>query len=325
MRLDLSRVDWELASVFRIAYKTQTHVHAVVAKLSDGAHSGCGEGIGVSYKGETADSIMTQLEAVKADIANGLTREDLQKVMAPGGARNALDCAFWDLEAKRAGKPAYALAGLEHVEPLITAYTLSMEAPEAMAAAAKAASRQSLLKLKLGDEADLERVATVRAARPDAAIIVDANQSWSGKQLHELTPKFADLRVDLIEQPLPAGKDDALQGFESPVPICADESCQTREQLSGLVGKYQFINIKLDKTGGLTEALLLARAAEATGFRLMVGCMAGSSISMAPAFIIGQFCDFVDLDGPLLAKNDVEQGIFYDGSLMHAPDSRLWG
>ncbi|MEZ5983568.1 MAG: enolase C-terminal domain-like protein, partial [Parvularculaceae bacterium] len=151
------------------------------------------------------------------------------------------------------------------------------------------------------------------------------NQSWGEKQLHELTPKFAELRVDLIEQPLPAGRDDALQGFESPVPICADESCQTREQLSGLVGKYQFINIKLDKTGGLTEALLLARAAEATGFRLMVGCMAGSSISMAPAFIIGQLCDFVDLDGPLLAKNDVEQGIFYDGSLMHAPDTRLWG
>jgi len=207
----------------------------------------------------------------------------------------------------------------------VTAYTLGLDAPEAMAKAAAAASQHSLLKVKMNGEDDLERVVLICEARPDADLIVDANQAWGERQLYDLAPRFADLGVKLIEQPLPVGQDDALAWFSSPVPLCADESFQTIESLLAVIGKYQYVNIKLDKTGGLTEALLAARSAMHEGLKLMVGCMGGSSLSMAPGFVVGQLCDFVDLDGPLLIKSDIPDAIRYEGDRMSVPETALWG
>ena len=325
MHVDFRQVDWPFASAFRIAYRTQTVAETVWVELSEGGLTGRGEGLCVSYHGETIDSMLAQLEAVKKDLIKGVSRAELQELLPAGGARNAVDCALWDLEAKRAGKRAWELAGIPAVRPLVTAYTLSVDTPEAMGRAAAAVPQYSLLKLKLSGREDVERVSAVRKARPDVDIVVDANQSWNEALLRDLTPRLGALGVKLIEQPLPAGQDEALRGFESPVPLCADESCQTTASLESLVDKYAYINIKLDKTGGLTEALSLARAARARDFKLMVGCMAGSSISMAPAFIVGQFCSVIDLDGPLLASSDVPNAIRYEGSRMSEPARELWG
>lgn len=325
MRVVFRRVDFPFASTFRIAYEVRTHAETVRVELTDGKLIGRGEALGVSYHGETADSLLAQLKAVKKDLANGISRTELQALLPPGGARSAIDCALWDLEAKRTGRRVWELAGIKSVNPLITAYTLSMDTPEAMGRAAGAARQYSLLKLKLAGDGDLERVAAVRKARSDADLIVDANQGWNERQLYEFTPRLAQLGVRLIEQPLPAGRDAILAGFKSPVSLCADESCQTAASVSSLIGKYQYVNIKLDKTGGLTEALLLARAARAETLKLMVGCMAGSSLSMAPAFIVGQLCSVVDLDGPLLSASDVPNAIRYEGSRMFAPEESLWG
>jgi L-Ala-D/L-Glu epimerase len=325
MELRFRRVEWEFASVFRIAYRTRTHAQTVVAELQEEGWTGRAEAAGVSYNGETVDMLLEQFASVAGDLRNGLTREDLQSSLPAGGARNALDCAMWDLEAKRSGRRAWELAGLPAVKPLATAFTLSADSAAAMARAATAARQHSRLKLKLTGEGDIERVRAVREARPDVALIVDANQAWSERQLRELVSPLAALGVQLIEQPLAVGKDDALAGFDSPVPLCADESCQTTESLLALAGKYRYINIKLDKTGGLTEALRLAQAARAAGFDLMVGCMGGSSLSIAPAFVIGQFCNVVDLDAPLLMKSDIPDGIHYEGSRMSVPSAELWG
>jgi L-alanine-DL-glutamate epimerase-like enolase superfamily enzyme len=325
MHVEFRRVDWHYKSVFRIAYQAQTLAETVVVELRDGPRVGRGEALGVSYHGETADSLLQQLIAVKNQLHSGLTREELQVLLPPGGARNAVDCALWDLEAKRLGRRAWHLAGISSLNPLTTDFTLSVDTPEAMGQAAAAAPEYPLLKLKLGGEGDRERVAAVRAARPDAEIIVDANQAWNERQLRTFTPRLVELGVRLIEQPLPAGQDDVLAEFESPIPLCADESCQTTESLPTIVGKYRYINIKLDKAGGLTEALRLAHAAQACGLGLMVGCMGGSSISMAPAFLVGQLCTFIDLDGPLLIVADVPNAIRYEGSHMHPPEQALWG
>lgn len=325
MQVSFQRVDWEFASVFRIAYRTRTHAETVLVKLEDGALLGRGEALGVSYHGETPDTILEQLQDVASDLCAGLSREELQHRLPPGGARHALDCALWDLQAKRSGRRVWELAGLKTVRPLVTAYTLGVDTPEVMAQAAAGAAWASLLKVKLSGDGDLERVRAIRQMRPDAEIIVDANQGWNERRLQEFTPQLAALGVKLIEQPLPADKDECLAGFASPVPLCADESCQTSESLPWLRGKYQYVNIKLDKTGGLTEALDLARLARQQGFKLMVGCMAGTSLSMAPAFVVGQLCDLVDLDGPLLLRSDVPDAICYQGNLMSAPQARLWG
>ena len=325
MQVEFRRVNWPFASTFRIAYRAQTTAETVWVELKDGALTGRGEGMCVYYHGETIDSLLIQLKAVENDLVKGASRAQLQELLPPGGARNAVDCALWDLEAKRAGRRAWTLAGIDSVRPLLTAYTLSMDSPEAMGKAAATAPSYLLLKLKLSGQDDIERVSAVRKACPDAEIIVDANQSWSERHLHELIAPLAQLGVKLIEQPLPAGKDDALTGFSSPIPICADESCQTTQSLPSLIGKYQYVNIKLDKTGGLTEALRLAHAAQAANFKLMVGCMAGSSLSMAPAFVIGQLCSVIDLDGPLLAASDVPNPIQYEGSRMDVPPVGLWG
>ena len=325
MQMTLKRVDWEYASVFRIAYKTQTHARTVVVELEDGGHVGRGEALGVSYHGETADTLLEQLQALSGELRNGLTRQDLQSLLPPGGARQAIDCALWDLEAKRSGRRAWQLAGIETVRPLVTALTLGLDTPEVMGTTAAARPRCPVLKLKLDGTCDLERVQEVRRRRPDATLVVDANQAWREEQLHDLVPRFAALGVRLIEQPLPAGQDDALLHYESAVPLCADESCQSTESLPGLLNKYQYVNIKLDKSGGLTEGLRLARAASAQGYKLMVGCMGGSSLSMAHGFVVGQLCDVIDLDGPLLLKADIDAAIVYDGGRMSVPEARLWG
>jgi L-Ala-D/L-Glu epimerase / N-acetyl-D-glutamate racemase len=325
MQVEFRRVDWPFASTFRIAYRAQTTAETVWVELKEGTLTGRGEGMGVFYHGETIDSLLTQLTAIEDDLVKGISRKQLQELLPPGGARNAVDCALWDLEAKRAGRRAWALAGIDSVRHLLTAYTLSVDSPEAMGKAAAAVPNYSLLKLKLSGQNDIERVSAVRQARPDVEIIVDANQSWSERHLHEFIPPLAQLGVKLIEQPLPASQDNALTGFTSPIPICADESCQTAQSLPSLIGKYQYVNIKLDKTGGLTEGLRLAHAARAAGFKLMVGCMAGSSLGMAPAFVIGQLCSVIDLDGPLLAASDVPHPIRYDGNQMQLPPVGLWG
>ena len=325
MEVSFRRVDWPFAATFRIAYRSQNVAESVQVEVREGVHVGRGEGLCVAYHGETPESLLQQLADVRNDLVNGLTREALQSLVPPGGARNAIDCALWDLQAKRYGRRAWELAGLASVKTLVTAYTLTMDTPEAMARAAAAVPRYSLLKLKLSGEGDVARVTAVRETRKDAAIVVDANQSWTPRQLEEVAPRLATLGVQLIEQPLPSGEDAFLREFVSPVPLCADESCQDTDSLAGLVGKYQYVNIKLDKTGGLTEALRLVRAAQNGNLKLMVGCMGGSSLSMAPGFIIGQFCDIVDLDGPLLSTGDVPNGIFYEGSRMSAPEAALWG
>jgi L-alanine-DL-glutamate epimerase-like enolase superfamily enzyme len=245
--------------------------------------------------------------------------------MPAGAARNALDCAFWDLEAKRAGKPAYALAGLPAPRPLVTAYTISLGTPETMAQAAQAASARALLKIKLGGTGDPERIAAVRASAPGAELIVDANEGWTADNLAENLAACAAAGVTLVEQPLPAGNDAALASVKRPIAVCADESAHDRSSLAALAGRYDAVNIKLDKSGGLTEALAMADEAERLGFRIMVGCMVATSLSMAPAMLVAQRAQFVDLDGALLLARDRPDGLRYEGSLVHPATPALWG
>ena len=324
MNIEFRRVDWPYITPFRISYAVNTVAETVWVELRDGQHIGRGEAMGVSYKGESAESLLAQLERVRQAGNLSFTRETLTSLLPAGGARNAVDCALWDLESKRSERRAWKLAGLNKVGSLRSAFTLGLDSPASLERAASATQQYSLLKLKLGGDGDIERVKAVRRVRPTVDLIVDANQAWNEHQLRAFTPTLRDLGVLLIEQPLPAGRDDILSNFRSPVPLCADESCQTTESLPGLIGKYDYVNIKLDKTGGLTEALRLAQAARAH-FKLMVGCMGGSSLAMAPAFIVGQWCEFVDLDGPLLASHDVPNGILYAGSNMSIPEAALWG
>lgn len=327
MRLEYAQVDWPFKTAFRRANQVSTSASTIQVTLSDGEVTGRGEALGVRYHGETPASLMEQLEAMKEALASEawLSREELQSRLPGGGARNAIDCALWDMEAKRSGRRAWQMAGMETVRPLTTSITLSVDDPEKMAESAREASAYSLLKLKLEGDGDLDRVQAVRSARPDAEIIVDANQAWSERQLGEFAAPFHALGITLIEQPLPIGKDDALLGYDGPIPLCADESCQSADSLPGLVGKYRFANIKLDKAGGLTEALRMAALARELKLDLMVGCMGGSSLAMAPGFVVGQLCSYVDLDGPLLSATDVANPIEYRGSLMLPPEPKLWG
>jgi len=325
MRMSFHSTDWQYRRPFRIAYRTITHSRTLTVELRQGDLVGRGESYGIPYRGETVEGMLEQLASVRCEVEHGVTRAGLERLLSPGGARNALDCALWDLEAKQLGRRVWELAGLDSVRPLVTTYTLSLDAPEAMARAAAAVPQYPLLKLKLAGDGDLDRVALVRAARPDAQLMVDANQAWDEQQLHQWAPRLAELGVTLIEQPLPAENDASLEGYAGAVALCADESCQTVESLAELRAKYQYVNIKLDKTGGLTEALNLARCAAMQGFRLMVGCMGGSSLSMAPGFVVGQLCELADLDSPLLIMSDVSHAICYEGSRMHPPQPQLWG
>jgi len=327
LTLSVASERYEIAGGFRIARGARTHAEVVVATLSDGARAGRGECVPYLRYGESVAGVMAQIDGLRAALAQGLDRAALQSALPAGAARNALDCAFWDLEAKRAGVRAWELAGLPAPQSLPTAFTLSLDAPEAMRAKAAANAHRPLLKVKLGGDGglDLARLAAVRAGAPDSAIIVDANEGWRAADYAALAPEMVRLGVSMVEQPLPAGDDAALAGMARPLPVCADEACHDRASLPGLAGKYDMINIKLDKTGGLTEALALRDAARAQGFAVMVGCMLATSLAMAPALIVAEGAQVVDLDGPLLLTQDRAFGLIYDDRGAHPPSPELWG
>jgi L-Ala-D/L-Glu epimerase len=316
---------WPIAGAFTISRGSKTEAEVVVVELSDGTLRGCGECVPYPRYNETVAGVIAALEGLAGEIARGLDREKLQHVLPAGAARNALDCAFIDLEAKRAGRPAYDWLGLAPPQPRVTAYTISLGTPQAMATAAAAAAARPLLKVKLGGEGDRDRIAAVRKAAPGAELIVDANEGWNAANLAANLAACADAGVTLVEQPLPAADDAALTAIARPIPVCADESVHDRASLANLVGKYDAVNIKLDKAGGLTEALALAAAAEAKGFMLMVGCMISTSLSIAPALLVAQRARVVDLDGPLLLARDRPNGLTYAGSTVHPATRELWG
>jgi L-Ala-D/L-Glu epimerase len=327
-RLHIAVERFPIAGRFVISRGAKTEAVVVVATLDEGRFRGRGECVPYARYDESIENVVAQIESLRpvleAGLDPGLGRDELQTRLPHGAARNALDCALWDFEAKAKGTPVFRLAGLSPPAPVITAYTLSLDTPGAMAAAAKAAGRP-LLKLKLGGAGDAERLAAVRAAAPSAKLIVDANEAWSPDDLAAHFAACAAHGVALIEQPLPAGRDAILAKIPHPVPLCADESLHDRRDLADLRGRYEAINIKLDKAGGLTEALALAADAERLGFQRMIGCMVASSLAMAPALLLAGGADYVDLDGPLLLARERPEGLRYDGACVHPPTPALWG
>lgn len=317
--------DWPTHSPFRITGKVWTSVPLLIVRISDGTHEGRGEGAGVYYRADTPDRMLGEVEQVRDAIAAGITRQQLRELMPPGGARNAVDCALWELEARRAGRTVMELAGIADPRPLVTVCTVGADTPEAMAAQAQAYGPVPALKLKLTeDPANADRVRAVRAACPDAWIGVDANQGLTRATTEALLPVLVEARVALLEQPVAVGDDAALDGMKSPIPLAADESAQGLADLPSLVGRYQMMNIKLDKCGGLTEALMIVDEAYRLGLKVMVGNMLGTSWSMAPAFVVGQHCEVVDLDGPLLLGRDRELAASYREGRVDIPPS-VWG
>ena len=323
-RLGFQVEKWPISGAFTISRGAKTEAVVLVAEISDGSMAGRGECVPYGRYGESLESASRQIEQATAAIEAGAGREQLQALLPPGAARNALDCALWDLEAKLTGQSAAALAGLATLQPATTAYTLSLDTPEAMAQAAKRSARP-ILKLKLGSGGDAERLLAVRAAAPGAVLIADANEGWSEHSLVENLRVCAEVNVALVEQPLPADRDDLLRTIERSVPVCADESFHDRSSFEKIDGKYDAVNIKLDKTGGLTEALLVAAEAERRGLILMIGCMVSTSLAMAPAMLLASRAKFIDLDGPLLLARDRGNGLRYEGSTAFPPTSALWG
>lgn len=321
MQVEVSRDVFRLAQVFTISRGSRTEAKVLTVRISDGTHQGWGECVPYARYDETLASV----EAEIAGLPSEFTRETLIDLLPAGAARNAVDCALWDLECKRAGKRAWELAGLPVPGPEITAYTLSLATPEAMQVQAAENAHRPLLKIKLGTPDDMPRLEAVRAGAPQSTIIIDANEGWSAEVYADLAPHLVRLGVALVEQPLPAGEDDALIGRDRPVPVCADESCHDRASLPGLKGKYDVVNIKLDKAGGLTEALALREAALAEGYKIMVGCMVGSSLAMAPATLLAQGAMVTDLDGPLLLAEDRDAPLTFDEAGVHPPKVGLWG
>jgi L-alanine-DL-glutamate epimerase-like enolase superfamily enzyme len=321
MQLEVTGDVFRLAQAFTISRGSRTEAKVLTVSLRDGTHCGWGECVPYARYGETLESVTAQI----VGLPEAFTRETLRDLLPAGAARNAVDCALWDLEAKQAGRRVWELAGLPAPGPEITAYTLSLDAPEAMRAQAAKHADRPLLKIKLGTPDDMPRLEAVRAGAPDARIIVDANEGWTAEVYADLAPHLARLGVALVEQPLPAGEDEALLGLDRPVPVCADESCHDRDSLSALRGKYDMVNIKLDKTGGLTEALALRAASRAEGYGIMVGCMVGSSLAMAPATLVAQGAAVVDLDGPLLLAEDRAHPLQFDENGVHPPKAALWG
>ena len=339
MKMSIALDEWPLREPFVIAGSTTESIVTVTVVLEHGGARGGGEALGVDYLGETAESLRDELEAQRPAIeaaagpglvlAGGRAFEpglavDAITSPAPGGTHNALDCALWDLRCKLTARTIWSLLGLEP-RPVTTAFTLSLDDPPAMAAAARAAAACPLLKLKLDAGDPAARLAAVRAARPDAELLVDANGSWSAALLAELAPVLVEQRVALVEQPLPAGGDAALADWDAPVPLCADESCQTAADLDAVAARYRVVNVKLDKCGGLTAALRMLQRCRELGLGLMVGNMLGSSLAMAPAFVVAQHCRWVDLDGPLLQKSDRRPPMRYEGATLHPPPRALWG
>jgi L-Ala-D/L-Glu epimerase / N-acetyl-D-glutamate racemase len=326
MNLTVRIERWPLQRAFTISRGSKTEAVVVLAELQRGEHRGRGEAVPYLRYGETAEGVAAAIEAMGPALRNGLDRAALQNAMRAGAARNALDCAFWDLEAKQGGRRAYELAALPAPRPVVTAYTVSLDTPDVMADAAASAASRPLLKVKLGGgHDDAERIAAVRRAAPQAELIVDANEGWSEHELERHLAACAQAGVTLIEQPLPQGRDAALARIKRPIPVCADESVHDRASLDAISGKYDAINVKLDKAGGLTEALALAAAAEQRGIDIMVGCMVATSLAMAPAMLVAQRARVVDLDGPLLLAHDRPHGLRYVSSTLYPPEPVLWG
>lgn len=323
--LTLAIESWPIAGGFTISRGTKTAAEVLVATLEEDGARGRGECVPYPRNGETPQGVLDLLETLRTPIESGMTRAGLQAALPAGAARNALDCALIDLECKRTGRRAFELLGLAPPYPCVTAYTISLGTPEKMAEAAARAAHRPVLKVKLGGEGDEARIAAVRAAAPDADLIVDANEAWTPALFGRLAGACAEARVRLIEQPFPAAGDAPLRAIESPIPLCADESFHDRRSLAEIEGKYQFVNIKLDKTGGLTEALALAEDARERGLGLMVGCMVGTSLAMAPAMLLTAGAGFVDLDGPLLLAQDRQPGLVFEGASVHPPGADLWG
>ncbi|MEQ8584701.1 MAG: N-acetyl-D-Glu racemase DgcA [Thalassobaculaceae bacterium] len=325
--LAVARESWPIRGVFRISRGARTEAEVVLVTINDGEAVGRGECVPYARYGETVESVIGQIQGVAEAVAGGADREALLSLLPAGAARNAVDCALWDLEAKMRGQPAWQIAGLAAApQPVTTVYTLSVDSPDAMGEAARENAHRPRLKLKMtGDGDDLARVSRIRENAPGVDLVVDANEAWDLATYTEIAPKLAELGVSMIEQPLPAGDDGALVGAPRPTAVCADESCHDTSTLDALTGKYDMINIKLDKTGGLTEALRLKAEAETRGFRVMVGCMIGTSLAMAPGMIVSQGAEVVDLDAPLLLAQDREPGLVYDGSTVMPPEPDLWG
>ncbi len=322
-QVELDIESWPLLEPFVITGHTWTHCDVLVVSITENGVTGRGEATGVYYLDETAESMYQQAHGIQQKLEQGISREQLQSLLPAGGARNAIDCALWDLEAKKSGQSVCELTGIPS-SPVNTVITVTIDTPEEMANKARAiTSRQ--IKVKLDGELPLERITAVCNARPDADIVVDVNQGWSFSQLMELAPQFKTLGIKMIEQPLPRGEDDALEGYQSPIILCADESCLDTSELEQAAKRYQMVNIKLDKTGGLTEALNLARRAKEKGMTLMIGNMTGTSLAMAPAYVVAQLCDFVDLDGALFLVGDRSHPMSYERGIVTGLSSQLWG
>src|SRR6266480_3908261 len=322
----LARIEnWPIAGSFTISRGARTEAVTVVAEVSRGGHTGRGECVPYPRNGETPEATLAALLSMQGPLRQGLDRQALQAAMLAGAARNALDCAILDLEAKTAGRRAWNLLGRRAPKACTTAYTISLASPEAMATATAKAAHRPLLKIKLGGDGDGRRIAAVRKAAPEAELIVDANEAWTSDDFDQRLAECAEAGVTLVEQPLPAGQDQALARIRRPLAVCADESVHDRVSLDGLRERYDAVNIKLDKTGGLTEALAMTDAARALGYDIMIGCMVATSLAMAPAMLLAPEARFVDLDGPLLLARDRDGGLRYDGSLLYPPEAALWG
>jgi L-alanine-DL-glutamate epimerase-like enolase superfamily enzyme len=320
MEITVTPETFRLAETFTISRGSRTEAKVLTVTAREWAHAGRGECVPYARYGETPESVTAQIRS-----AGISSRAALARAMPPGAARNALDCALWDLEARQRGQRVWQLAGLAEPRPVLTAYTLSLDTPDRMQAAAAKHARRPLLKIKLGKPDDMARLEAVRRGAPATRIIIDANEGWSAEVYSDLAPHLVRLGVELVEQPLPAGADGMLGEIARPLPVCADEACHDRASLAGLRGKYDAVNIKLDKTGGLTEALALKAEAAALGYRIMVGCMVGSSLAMAPAVLLAQGAEWCDLDGPLLLAEDRDLPLAYDEAGVHPPDAGLWG
>ena len=324
MRIDAHEQSWPLDKPFRIARGSRTEARVVVVTVSDGRCTGRGEAVPIARYGQTVESVLAQIESMKSE--KSLDRQQLQRLLPAGAARNALDCALWDLEAKISGRRAWELANIPIVPEVETSFTISLDMPAAMAAAARENTAAPILKLKLGgDDVDLARVEAVREAAPAARLLIDANESWSPEHFREVAPLLGQFGVELIEQPFPADADDVLETLDHPVLVCADESCHTSADLPRLTNRYEVINVKLDKTGGLTEALLLVERARENGFKLLIGCMVCTSLGIAPARLLASAADYVDLDGALLLARDRHYGLWYKSGRLGLPSRQLWG
>ncbi|WP_321397069.1 N-acetyl-D-Glu racemase DgcA [Emcibacter sp.] len=325
VELKIIKEVWPLAGSFNISRVNLTESYVVSVELRDGEYLGRGECEAHESDPAQMDVVEAIIEGLRPELERGIDRAVLSGLLPAGPARNALDCALWDLEAKKSGRRAWENAGVVLDKPLLTAYTIGLDTVDGMAAKAARYRHRELLKVKLNEHDSLERIRSIRQAAPDSRLIVDANEAWTFDLLTELADPFAGLGVELIEQPLPAGGDRELENYKGRVPLCADEACLDRASLSHIRGRYSYINIKLDKTGGLTEALALAKDAQAMGLGIMVGCMTGTSLAMAPAMMIGALAEFCDLDGPLLLARDRSPGLIYEDSLVHIPTSEVWG